>query len=310
MSETRRRVGHSTQLIDDAERDGAVWTVYDKYEIVGEPGDLHVEGRGAQHSYRPLTEHPDLFAKFAGLEVSEDEGGQAEAALRWARKYGVLGLEPIPAPRRKPSGGWLLTSSGASGDLIESFRQGYRRRDSVGAFTREAEIAGGVLDLYKAAMDPTGRSDRKWKVGGEWRRIRNREVIERLTDTWMPWTPYPRDETDPESWREHGLTACAESTQIYVSRWGRPAIFHRPDGRFQRGWGFENLLGAMWLQMYWMLTAREDEIQCLNSRCPNGNPVLPLRDKHDVGRPQKYCSLTCNNHAAQIRRRAKARKSG
>jgi hypothetical protein len=53
-----------------------------------------------------------------------------------------------------------------------------------------------------------------------------------------------------------------------------------------------------------MLTAADDEIRCLNPRCPNGNPVLPKRDKYDVGRPQKYCSTSCKNQAAQIRRRS------
>jgi hypothetical protein len=100
-----------------------------------------------------------------------------------------------------------------------------------------------------------------------------------------------------------GLNACVEITQAYVSAYCRPAI-RRRDGRFERGFGFVNLLGAMWLQMYWMLTAEDEEVRCLNPRCPNGNMPLPSRDKHDVRRPQKYCSTKCKNQAAQIRRRS------
>jgi hypothetical protein len=62
--------------------------------------------------------------------------------------------------------------------------------------------------------------------------------------------------------------------------------------------------GALWLQMYWMLTATDDEVNCFNLRCPNPDFVLPSRDKHDVGRPKMYCSTSCKNQAAQIRRRS------
>jgi hypothetical protein len=62
--------------------------------------------------------------------------------------------------------------------------------------------------------------------------------------------------------------------------------------------------GALWLQMYWMLTATDDEVNCFNLRCPNPDFVLPSRDKHDVGRPKMYCSTSCKNQAAQVRRRA------
>jgi hypothetical protein len=60
----------------------------------------------------------------------------------------------------------------------------------------------------------------------------------------------------------------------------------------------------MWLQMYLMLTVEDDELRCLNPRCPFGNPKLPKRREHDVGRPQKYCTTSCKNQAAQIRRRS------
>jgi hypothetical protein len=236
-----------------------------------------------------LRDYPSLFAEFARFEIPDDPDGQAEAALAWARKYGVLGLEPFPKPQRKPGGGLVLTPSDDPGDLIESFTQHYRRRDSVEAFVREARNARDVLALYKAAMKPSER------------RNIERLVIERLDD-YAPYRP-AGDESAPDFYATWGINACAEITQGYVSAYCRPAIYRR-DGRFERGWGFVNLLGAMWLQMYLMLTATDDEFRCLNPRCPKGNPVLPRRDKHDVGRPQKYCSTACKNQAAQIRRRS------
>jgi hypothetical protein len=280
MDDTNRRLAHSTRGLDDAERDG-VWTVYDEYEIVGG----HIEGRGAGREYRPLRDYLALFAEFARLEIPDDPDGQAKAALSWARKYGVLGLEYEPPLR--PTTVILLPERG---DL--TVRSTSRERDSVAAFARESRIAADVLKTYKAATNPKGETDG----------MQNRHIIERM-DVHELYRPEGGDEGAARFWTEWGLGVCADITQTYVSEYCRPLMYRR-DGRFERGFEFDNLLGAMWLQMYWMLTARDDELRCLNPRCPKGNPVLPKLDKHDVGRPRKYCSTSCKNQAAQIRRRS------
>ena len=268
MDDANRRLAHSTQSLDD-ER-GTAWYVYDEYEVVGGC----VDGRGERRAYRPLRDYPALFAEFARLEIPDD--GQEDAALAWARKYGVLGMEYEPP--RKLTGGLLITG-GRLGSELDEFTESHGRadRDGVATFVRESRIAADVLATYRAARDG------------------DRDFIERM-DVYELHRP---ESGDVAEW---GLAVCAAITQIYVSKYCRPALFPR-DGRFERGWSFDNLLGAMWLQMYKMLTAT-DELRCLNDRCPKGNPVLPERGEHDVGRPQMYCSTSCKNQAAQIRRRA------
>jgi hypothetical protein len=281
MGEMNRRLAHGTQGLDDAER-GAVWAVYDEYEIVGG----HVEGRGERHVYRPLREYPSLFAEFARLDIPDDEDGQAKVALAWASKYGVLGLESEP-PRTLTAG--VLITGGRLGSELDEFTVSRARedRDSIAAFGREAQIAADVLATYRAAMNPTRES---------------RHVIERM-DVYELHRPESGDERASSFWTEWGLSICAGITQIYISKYCRPTLYRRDD-RFGRWFGFDNLLGAMWLQMYLALTAEDDELRCLNPRCPKGNLPLPKRDKHDVGRPRKYCSTSCKNQAAQIRRRS------
>jgi hypothetical protein len=177
-----------------------------------------------------------------------------------------------------------------------------RERDNVEAFVRESRIAAEVLALYKAAKNPSAQSERRWpEEHGPPKKIRNREVIERM-DVYEIYRPEGGDESAPGFWTEWGLAVCADITQAYVSEYCRPMMY-RGDGRFERGFGFVNLLGALWLQMYWMLTATDGEVHCHNSRCPDPGFVLPARDKHDVGRPKLYCSTSCKNQAAQIRRR-------
>jgi len=281
MDETNRRLTHGTQGLDDAER-GAVWAVHDEYEIVGG----HVEGRGERHVYRPLRKYPALFGEFARLEIPDDEDGQAKAALAWAREYGVLGLESEP-PRKLTAG--VLITGGRLGSELDEFTVSRARedRDSIAAFVREAQIAADVLATYRAAMNPTRES---------------RHVIERM-DVYELHRPESGDERASSFWTDWGLSICAAITQIYISKYCRPTLYRR-DGRFGRWFGFDNLLGAMWLQMYLMLTVKDDELRCLNPRCPFGNPKLPKRREHDVGRPQKYCTTSCKNQAAQIRRRS------
>jgi hypothetical protein len=290
MDDTNRQLAHSTKGLNDAERDGA-WTVYGEYEMVGG----HVEGLGAGRVYRPLRDYPALFAEFARFEIHDDPDRQAEAALAWARRYGVLGSEYEPPLR--PTTVILLPERS---DL--TVRSTSRQRDSVEAFVRESRIAADVLALYKAAKAPNAQSARKWPAEpGPPKKIRNREVIEGM-DAYEIYRPEGGDESASGFWTEWGLAVCADITQSYVSEYCRPMMYRR-DGHFERGFAFVNLLGALWLQMYWMLTATDDEVHCHNSRCPDPDFVLPSRDKHDVGRPKMYCSISCKNQAAQIRRR-------
>lgn len=49
---------------------------------------------------------------------------------------------------------------------------------------------------------------------------------------------------------------------ILSSRWNRPY-----DSAFEAAYGFRSLLGAMYLQMYWLMTAKGDVRRCKASGC-------------------------------------------
>src|SRR5215216_4021062 len=155
-------VVESQDIVDTDRLGGVAWHVYDEYEIVGEDdltaagtpqGALYVEGRGKRKTYRPLQDFQTLFARFAKLDIPDDENGQAEVARDWAREYGVLGLAP-PAPLYTfKSGGRVLSrGEGVSGDGLESYPQGSHSRDSVARFVAEARTAEAALTFYEAAL--------------------------------------------------------------------------------------------------------------------------------------------------------------
>jgi hypothetical protein len=67
----------------------------------------------------------------------------------------------------------------------------------------------------------------------------------------------------PASAREWALKNVANETQRKVAGNAYPALYGEV-GRLVAGWSFTNLLGAIWLQMYWLLTADEEPQRCKN----------------------------------------------
>jgi hypothetical protein len=58
----------------------------------------------------------------------------------------------------------------------------------------------------------------------------------------------------------------ASETQQKVAGNAYPGLYGEV-GKFVQGWDFMNLLGAMWLQMFWLLTASETPRRCRNWEC-------------------------------------------
>jgi hypothetical protein len=295
-------VVESQPIVDTDRLGGVVWSRYEDYAIVGsDPGDtsrgaLYVEGRGKRETYRPLTDFPTLFARFAKLYIPGDEDEQAEVARDWAREYGVLGLSP-PAPlyTLKSGGRVLSRGEGVSGDGLESYPQGSHYRDSVSRFVSEARVAKDALEFYEAAL----RADLA--------------AIEKL-DPYDEF--YPNVEYHPVvEARKWGLHAASVLTQGRVSDWCSPMIAWR-DGSPVGVWGFKNLAGAMWLQMFFNLSRDtrgagedrrgKDRFVCANPDCPTPNFSWErgedfIYDGKVRGRPKRYCSDECRMHAHYIR---------
>jgi hypothetical protein len=278
-------VVESQDIVDTDRLGGVAWSRYEDYAIVGEPGALYVEGRGKREMYRPLQDIQTLFPRFATLDIPDDERGQAEVARDWARKYGVLGLTP-PAPLYALKiGGRVLCGEGVSGDGLESYPQGSHVRDSVSHFVVEARVAKAALEFYEAAL----RADLA--------------AIEKL-DPYDEF--YPNVEYNPVvEARKWGLHAASVLTQSRVSAWCSPMIAWR-GGSPAGVWGFKNLAGAMWLQMFFNLTGDHTGRTCANPDCPT--PNFSWKRGEDYinggkarGRQRRYCSDECRMHAHYLR---------
>ncbi len=226
--------GQAQQIVDTP----GEWYVYDEYANVGEPGDLHIEGRGSRHTYQPLQDYPTLFAGFAQLYIPDSERVQAEVARDWAEDYGVLGLTPLDA--------------NAGGDGLDAYPQGAHDRDSVARFVAEARAAKAALAFYDAAL----RADLA--------------AVQAL-DPYDEF--YPAVEWHPVvEARKWGMHAASILTQGRVSAWCSPMIAWRSESP-AGVWGFKSLAGAMWLQMFYALTGdtratSKNRLVCANPDCP------------------------------------------
>jgi hypothetical protein len=224
-----------------------------------------------------LVEYPTLFARFAQLDIPDDERVQAEVAREWAQEYGLLGV----------------TAAGATGDGLAAFPQGAHDRESVARFVAEARAAKRALAFYDAAL----RADLA--------------AVEALDphDEFYPaveWHPV----VEARKW---GLHAASVLTQSRVSAWCAPMIAWR-SGSPAGVWGFKSLAGAMWLQMLFVLTGDHAGRVCANPDCPT--PKFSWKRGEDYinggkarGRQRRYCSEECRRHAHYINKTKPRRRA-
>ena len=232
-----------------------------------------------------MVTYPSLFLEFARLADGGRLDGELDTeknervALEWAQAYGVLGLTPVSHP-----GAWWVDPRGGAGD-------------TVGKFAEEAWIAHGTLELYQAAVAPDGPD----------------------LDTILDFLPGPRYEKvfrrNPRAARERALDEVVKVVESQLANSCYPVVHGQGDKRSQ-GWGFRNLIGAMWLQMLWQVTSR-DVRQCKRKGCPNlisftppGKLEIPTtkqnrrkpykRGPYNTRRDKLFCSSRCRKaHAYQ-----------
>ena len=152
-------------------------------------------------------------------------------------------------------------------------------------------MAGRALRLYEAATDPDGVD------------------IENIRDL----TPLGRESHD--SARRRALEEVARIAERMLSGRCHP-ILHRKNDSIVRGWGFGDLLGAMWLQMMWLVTTASGW-RCQRSGCNKVATIMGAEFKElaytqgELGyRPSRYatrkdrmyCSDTCKTLAPRARK--------
>lgn len=133
--------------------------------------------------------------------------------------------------------------------------------ESLRKFSYEAKQANAVLNLYQVVTDPEGPDQEKMESRAIWyaqQGILSPAVLQRLGYLTK----------DTVAFRDMVLGWVAGTVRRVVAQECYPELYEK-DGEFHQGFGFRSLLGAMYLQMEWLITAKGKARRCQAPKCSN-----------------------------------------
>ncbi len=243
--------------------DGDCW-ICEEYEIRGG----HIVAAFARedvqrwHLFRPLRDAPDLFLKFGRLFKEPDF---ASAALSFARRYGLPTSDAADA---------------RSTDQPEKLR--------IASFLKESRRAWAVVALYEFFLTEDEGAAAEIFVQHKDDDERFREAFDDLAKESPMGSPLM-----------HALVVSALVTEDAATRLARQSMYIEAAGRIRPdpswiklSWHFDNLLGAMYLQMRQLLIAGGGVARC--EHCKRMISLAPPRPNSRKRRnDKKFCDDAC-----------------
>jgi hypothetical protein len=327
----RRRLGREDLLASGApyREEGRAsafrWRVYENYQLVGmktPTGYFTAAGANVGRAYEPITDVPYLFLEFARLEEQRDRG---DAMARWVGKYGLLGLHrherSVSVELRNFRSGYSRVGIEPANEYSD---QGGPDETFVG-FWAEVAHANMALTYWEAAL-----SNDEEQL--------EQALLRRLNPHLVEIAVYLKEVRDIYGARArksgvayadilvhdatfHALTSVQEVLQAFAypyiasgspRRRGIPDRLYSPEGLAATWWP-RNLLGAMYLQMYWLMTSSGDLARCKYcGRIISYAPPVPVGEEYKVRKPRKdkeFCNSRCRQNYHYHNRIKSARQS-
>jgi hypothetical protein len=161
-----------------------------------------------------------------------------EAVVGWAEDYGLLASSREEDVLERP------------GLLGQERISGYGCRESMSGFAKAAGEVRTCLRTYEAL-----RRDEDLEL-----EKLSSEVGPLPVDAMRPWE---REQGHERAWL-FGVLGRMTQMRLHEHCYPQFNIYTRggyPTGRFALSWGFYNLLGAIWIQMAWLLEAAESSVR-------------------------------------------------
>jgi hypothetical protein len=262
---------------------------------------------------QPLSrESADLFLRFTqwvenpGMDKELETERNARAAETWAKEYGVLGLNGSDMTVIVMLNSQRVTADYLGmpwrGDVASGRRNtahGGRPEESVENFAFEAWEAHVVWRLYESVRSQeivNGPSAVRFMtmfdhgeppITGSWA---EQDIFSQDTDLTTQWTLAILEGTeswverevysqDAELTRQWALAIVEDAVNRKLEDYCYPIVRGAP-GSYEQSWGFKSLLGALWLQMMFLMRADRHCWHC-------GRPIDPGRRSH---------AKFCDNH--------------
>jgi hypothetical protein len=216
--------------------------------------------------YRPLEDTPDLFLRFAQLYEKERS---PDTALSWARQYGSLGTEH-------------------PGNVEPA-------EETLELFFSEVSRAAAVLAMYEAVLNhDSGAAEHL-------ARHQFRSLTEPHWDDF--WTYSGMADVIP-GYLGFALSTAAFEVSGMVERFVRLSLSVAAGmpspSRIQAYYGFYSLLGAMYLQMFWLMDSSGTV-----ARCEYCGRIISLSRPNPGSRKRRADRRFCDDACRQAHHRAK-----
>jgi hypothetical protein len=279
-----------------------VWSVYEDYETVDPKDGLPYlravtrEGHEApQHTkvYKPLVDTPRLFLDFA--RIAEHRNPRA-ALSQWISQYGLLGLAHH-GPQWFPEGSPEVVvpptqydSRGGPGETLD-------------AVWYEVYTTNYVLALYEAVLnrDAAKLESLLFLTGEDPESLERRMqyLEEQKQETGSGWIDVLVSEALAQVW-EHvmALTVFAYPAITPTGNLRQQPLL--TVDRLTASWGVRNLLGAMYLQFFWLVTSAGELSRCKYcGRIISYAPPIPSGENRTARKPRKdkeFCDSRCRQN--------------
>jgi hypothetical protein len=301
------------------------WRVYERYKLVENEDESlsYFEAQGEPVDYHePLSDTPYLCLELARVAEQKDP---AEALEQWVNRYGLLGLayENVDlsfVDRDSPNIEVFAPSSECLPEVV--FAPGMYKDfggpgETLGALREEVNVANEVLTLYEATLNKDSEKlEEALFVAhgdperGQVRKLRVRSTQEMTGSLWV------------DALIHVALSRVSGFVGERLSLFAYPAISRTESYERQpltaingltTGWFPRNLLGAIYLQFYWLIASGGELSRC--KQCgriisyappiPESWAVTPRKPRRD----KLFCSRPCrqNYHYHNV---VKPRKQG
>ena len=251
------------------------WARCEEYEIRGDEilAKWPFEESSRWGGYFPLEHAPWLFLELAELSKEPDF---REATLRFCHNHGLPGDLILKH---------YVEERNFYGFQEWKMRQARMGKMNLSGFQEEVKKIAKIFDLYERALN-----------GDE-------EVIQ------LP-PGMPGSAGSPDMYTDDGLGWAVALVTERVQRLCRPTLYFTP--KYLRSetivsgisdtWEFANLLGAAYLQMWWLMTS-EGEV----ARCEYCHRIMSLARPGPNGRKRRRDKRFCSDSCRQAHHRSKNR---
>jgi hypothetical protein len=263
------------QLVQPWRLGPELWWVCDEYElrrgkIVARFDEKHSE---KWTNYKPLVDTPDLFLKFARLHEEPDFG---EAARRFSHNYGLL-------------------------------HSRWQQWQDLSEFRSETTDAWIVLKMYEAALSGSAPAAESLVLKGLDVDSPLNSTLKDLFELYEALFPEYTGQTRYHDFAVKAAILLVNSKvgeRCYLTLGFEDLALPLDPHKIRSAVGFDNLLGAMYLQMYWLMCSGDDL-----ARCEYCGRIISLSRPYPEGRKRRRDKKFCNDACRQARHRSKKQAS-